>query len=375
VLPTQLITKPLSIEVLNRGRKRVKQIVAPVGAALPGTFQCTCRTVDQSGHIVVPIFEENRVIKEMTIADVDRRLPVGSPVDVEFTIDVKHNIEVRVRVRESGRCERITLQGPPPPQPPSRQEVEEVRVALEELLASFGGSQRARARSRLAQLVNDLNEALFYEDAPKAIQRMAELRDLRDEVEVERGQQLEPPWPRFAQFVQHCRGLAVEAAKATGRSREELLDYIRAQERYAERAYQEKNQTLYRECWQNLDRYAQSLNDLRRAAAPDPFDPTPSDAERAAEDARAEVERFRHYLAAVWKDVRARGRKDLDERLARVAKQSQGLAKRVKEDPYAALREVRRCGTEVAKVEAALKEGRSLKDDEETTTGLLEGML
>src|SRR5262249_28597384 len=30
VLPTQLITKPLQIEVLNRGRQRVKQIVAPV---------------------------------------------------------------------------------------------------------------------------------------------------------------------------------------------------------------------------------------------------------------------------------------------------------------------------------------------------------
>ena len=151
VLPTQLITKPLSIEVLNRGRKRVKQIVAPVGAALPGTFHCVCRTVDQSGRIVVPIFEENRVIKEMTIADVDRRLPVGSPVDVDFAIDVKHNIEVRVRVREAGRCESIRLQGPPPPRSPSRQEVEEACAAVEELLQSFSGSQRARAKARPAQ--------------------------------------------------------------------------------------------------------------------------------------------------------------------------------------------------------------------------------
>ena len=375
VLPTQLITKPLAIEVLGRGRKRVKQIVAPVGAALPGTFHCTCRTVDQSGRIVVPIFEENRVIKEMTITDVDRRLPVGSPVDVEFAIDVKHNIEVRVRVRPSGRCETITLEGPPPPRPPSRRQVEEVQAAIEELLASFSGSQRARARARLTQLVGDLNEALFYEDDPKAIQRMAELCDLRDQLETERGQLLEPPWTRFAQFVQHCRALAVETAKATGRGRDELLDYIRTQERYAERAYQDRNQALYRECWQNLDRYANSLQDLRRAAAPDPLDPAPSDAERAAEDARREVEHFRNYLAAVWKEVRARQRKDLDERLARVAKQSQGLAQRVREDPYAVLRDVRRCGTEVAKVEVALREGRGLKDDEETTTGLLEGML
>src|SRR5205823_13198955 len=47
VLPTQLVTKPLQIEVLNRARQRVKQVVAPIGATLPATFTCTCRTVDQ----------------------------------------------------------------------------------------------------------------------------------------------------------------------------------------------------------------------------------------------------------------------------------------------------------------------------------------
>src|SRR5262249_685784 len=182
VLPTQLITKPLAIEVLDRGRRRVKQIVAPVGAALPGSFQCTCRTVVTSGRIVVPTFEETRCVKEMVVSDPDRRLPAGSPVDVEFAIDVKHNIEVRVRVREANRCERIVLQGPPPPRPPTRAEVEEARAAVEELLPHFSGSQRARARARLAQLVGDLNEALFYEDEPKAIQRLAELRDLRDQL-------------------------------------------------------------------------------------------------------------------------------------------------------------------------------------------------
>src|SRR5262249_4999261 len=171
VLPTQLITKPLSIEVLDRGRKRVKQIVAPIGAALPGTFQCICRTIDQSGRVVVPIFEENRVIKQMVIADVDRRLPAGSPVDVEFKIDVKHNIEVRVLVREARACATITLKGPPPPSVPTPLEVEAIRAAVEEMLEHFSGAYRTRVKARLAQLLKDLHEARFYEDEPKAIQR------------------------------------------------------------------------------------------------------------------------------------------------------------------------------------------------------------
>lgn len=381
VLPTQLITKPLSIEVLDRGRRRVKQIVAPVGAALPGTFQCTCRTVDQSGRVVVPIFEENRVIKQMVIGDVDRRLPAGSPVDVEFKIDVKHNIEVRVLVREASRSETITLQGPPPPSAPTRPEVDAVRATVEELLEHFSGSYRSRVKARLAQLLKDLHEARFYEDEPKAIQRMAELRDLQEELERERGQRIEPPWARFTQLVHHCRILAAEVAKQTGRdtrasgSRDELVEYIRAQERFAERAYQDRNQALYRECWLNLEKYAGQLDDLRRASSSDPSERPASEEEKLREDAATEVERFRRYLSAVWKQVRAKGRKDLDERLAEVAKQSQGLSQRARKEPMAALREARRWGTEVAKVEKLLAEGRSLKDDEETTSGLLEGML
>ncbi len=106
VLPTQLITKPLQIEVLNRVGQRMKQVVAPIGSPLPGTFQCICRTHDQSGRILVPIFEENRVVKEMVIEDLDTRLPVGSPVEVELAIDVKHVIEVTVRLRH-GTSERV----------------------------------------------------------------------------------------------------------------------------------------------------------------------------------------------------------------------------------------------------------------------------
>src|SRR5262249_52875747 len=163
-----LITKPLQIEVLNRARQRVKQVVAPIGATLPATFACTCRTVDQSGRIVVPIFEENRVIKQMVIRDLDPWLPIGSPVEVELAIDV------RVRVKESGRCEAATIEAPPPPRRPTRAAIDEVQQKIDELLPAFSGGYRSRVRSRVGQLREELNEALRYDDEPKAIQRMAE---------------------------------------------------------------------------------------------------------------------------------------------------------------------------------------------------------
>ena len=76
VLPTQLITKPLQIEVLQprpparqTGRRPGRRHAA---GRLPAA---RCRTHDQAGRIVVPIFEENRIIKQMVIADLDPPCP------------------------------------------------------------------------------------------------------------------------------------------------------------------------------------------------------------------------------------------------------------------------------------------------------------
>jgi molecular chaperone DnaK len=370
VLPTQLITKPLAIEVLDRKRQRVKQILAPVGAALPGSFETTCRTIDQSGRIVVPIFEENRVIKQLLLDGLDRSLPVGSPVDVEFRIDVRHSVEVRVNVREANRCERVTLEGPPPPTVPTTSEVSELKERLDELLQGLSGGVRARIKARLGQVLDELYEARHYEDDPKAIQRMAELRELMQQAETEKTRQLEPPWSRFAQLVQHCRALGSEAAKITGRDREEMVDYIKAQERHAERAYHERNQPLYRECWLNLERYLYTLQDICRAGAP----PEEQQSDNPEERARNEVERFRSYLSRVWKEVRTRGRKDLESKLNDIARQSQGLSRGIKDDPAETVRTVRRWMKELGKIEWLAREGRGV-DDEDSATGLLEGLV
>jgi molecular chaperone DnaK len=372
VLPTQLITKPLAIEVLDRQRRRVKRVVAPVGASLPGTFACTCHTVDQAGRVVVPIFEENRVIKQMVVQDLDPALPVGSPVDVEFQIDVKHNIQVSVKVRQANdqevRAETAAIEAAPPPRRPTRADVEEVEQQINGLLAECSGSYRTRVKARLAQLLQDLREALRYEDEPKAIQRMAELRDLLAELHARRGQALEPPWSRFTQLLRHCLDLAARVADATGRGREELFEHIYAQERYAEQAYEEQNLPLYRECFENLGKYAGYLDQILNDALPRP-DRGPSLS--ADEEARHALEQFRGYLAEVWKKVRAAGRAELEKRLSQVAEQGRGLSQRAKSDAPGAIRESRRLVAEVRKVEDLLEGRRPAGTDEDA--GLLEG--
>src|SRR4029077_3456652 len=291
--------------------------------------------------------------------DLDPSLPVGSLVEVELAIDVKHAITVQVRVRQGDlagdRCETATIEAAPPPQRPTRKEIDDVQQQIDKLLGQFSGSFVTRLRDRADQLREDLLEALRYEDEPKAIQRMAELRELLQNLEASQGQMLDPPWPRFAQLVQKCLDLAAKVADATGRKRDELFEHIHSQERYAEQAFEEYNQPLYRECRENLEKYAGYLEQLLRDTLPRP----PVRPSRPPEEeAKSDVARFRAYLASVWKQVRGAGRGDLEERLTEIAGRAKGLSSRIKEQPHDVMRDTHRLGSEVAKIEDQLKNKR-----------------
>jgi hypothetical protein len=163
---------------------------------------------------------------------------------------------------------------------------------------------------------------------------------------------VQPSLPSLSRLVRRCLDLAADVADATGRKREELFEHVYTQERYAEQACEENNQQVYRECFDNLGKYAGYLEQLLGDALPRPMRRS---ARCPEEEARDGLEQFRAGLADVWKKVRAKGRTDLDERLAQVARQGQGLAQRARTDPLAALREVRRLLGEIDKVAEQLQ--------------------
>src|SRR5262249_46343416 len=148
-------------------------------------------------------------------------------------------------------------------------------------------------------------------------------RELLQQLQVSRAQVLDPSWPRFAQLVKHCLYNAAQVAERTGRGREELFEQVYAQERYAEQAYEEKNQTLYRECFDNLGTFAGYLDRLLHDALPrlrrSP-PPTPR------EEAQREEQHFRDFLAAVSEQVRVKGRGSLADRLSGLARQGSTLS-------------------------------------------------
>lgn len=73
----------------------------------------------------------------------------------------------------------------------------------------------------------------------------------------------QPDWKEFARLVRHCLILAGQVADRTGRKREELFEQVYSQERYAEQAFAEQAQSLYSECFDNLQAFAAYLEQLR----------------------------------------------------------------------------------------------------------------
>jgi hypothetical protein len=159
---------------------------------------------------------------------------------------------------------------------------------------------------------------------------------------------LDPPWPACAQRIRDCLHLAAAVAQETGRDRDELLQYVHAQERYAEQARKEMNRSLYHECLANLDKYAAYLEQMRQAAQPRPLELPPRVTE---DDARSRAAQLRTELAQAWKEARARARADLESRLKEVATQAQGLGQRCKSDAPGAFREAERLLAEIASIQ------------------------
>jgi hypothetical protein len=354
--------------VLDRNRQRVKQVLAPVGAPLPNSFTYTFRTVDQSGRVVLPLLEDDRVVKQVLIENLDPDLPAGTPVEVVLHVDAMHNLRVEVTVSAAGRKETVLVEAPPPPRPPTRQDIESVCREFEDQLGQVDGQRRTHGKTHYDRALQDLHEALRYEDEPRAVRRLAELRELLDQLRRQEAQVLEPPWKSFAGLVRDCLILAGDVAERTGRERQELFEQVYAQERFAEQAFAEHNQGLYRECLDNLRKFAgylQRLNsDHLPGAARQGGPPTTA-------DARAEVHRLRNALTTLASAARSRRRPDLQERATGLNARAEQLLDQAAADALGTLREAQRLWAEYDKVEGQLSNRR--RDGGAGTEGLLEG--
>src|SRR5262249_29480321 len=147
-----------------------------------------------------------------------------------------------------------------------------------------------------------------------------------------------------------------------------------AQERYAEQAFEEKNQPLYRECLENLSRLASYLDQLGRDTLPRSQCGPPRPPEQEARDG---VDCLEASLPNGLEMARTKGGVITLERLSQIAERVQELRQKVKPndvaDAPAIVREVRRLLIELQKINQELREPGPRPAGADA--GLLEGTL
>ncbi len=99
--PGAVVTKPIAVRTVDG-----LAVLFAENTALPAAASHTFETADQSGRIVVPIWEGSHEVTRLAIADLPRDLKVGTAVVVEVQILADYRIEAAARLPDLDRAVR-----------------------------------------------------------------------------------------------------------------------------------------------------------------------------------------------------------------------------------------------------------------------------
>jgi molecular chaperone DnaK (HSP70) len=100
--PGSVVTKPIQVRTLDGLFP-----LFPENTALPYTTSHIFETADQSGRIIVPIWEEQHEVTRLEILDLPPGLKVGTPVVVELEVQADYRIVATARLPDLDRSARI----------------------------------------------------------------------------------------------------------------------------------------------------------------------------------------------------------------------------------------------------------------------------
>ena len=236
-LSTAVLSKPIVLEGTD-GDRLVRQVLLAEGTSLPARAQFTFAVADPGGRIRLPIYQENRIIKELR-ANVGA-VKVGSPVGVDIAFDEQVKIQVEFSIGDQSFGGRI--EPPPPDDVPTEHELEQTDASFRAALQPLETADARRLELAYQQARQDLDEARAGADYPKVIQRAADLVGLTRE--ARQAAPLQPPLAVLEKNLASCLTLLPQSARikpqvaaaAMQRDLEQIAD--KARQTYAQRDHQ-----------------------------------------------------------------------------------------------------------------------------------------
>lgn len=257
-LSTAVLSKPIVLEGTD-GDRLARHVLLDEGTSLPTKGQFTFAVADPTGRIRLPIYQENRIIKEL-YAEVGS-VAVGAPVGVEIACDEQVHIQVKFTVGDD--VFGGDIEPPPPESVQSEYDIQQIDARFLEAHSRLDEADRGRLMTAYEVARRDLDEARSGADYPKVIQRAADLEGLVREARL--AEPLRPPFEDLGKNFESCLDLIPQAAEA----RPELVtstlkqDLERALET-ARRAYAQRDHQNYRDAAQAINTTLQFLGGITR---------------------------------------------------------------------------------------------------------------
>ncbi len=228
-----VVAKDIGLEVLRAGRRERKVLLAR-GTGLPASVEHRFFTVDQSGAVVLRLLQNRLPIKALVL-DVDKTLPVGTPVDLKITCDEAMRMEARATV--AGR--ELWAQVDAPEATRFEGSVEALLEEAEQAGRGLWGSYGTAYRKEADKLALGIREVMAT-DPDKLEALCHRMRHLIDDFRGAPGEEMSPPMAMFEETLDSLRRVVYRAASGAlvGMTRAEWETRITDIEARAHKAYE-----------------------------------------------------------------------------------------------------------------------------------------
>jgi molecular chaperone DnaK (HSP70) len=212
--PGSVVTKPIAIRTVGGS-----EVLLPENTALPHTVSHTFETADQSGRIVMPIWEGNHEVSRLEIENIPRDLKEGTHVVVSIQVHSDYRIEASAAVPEIDRSVQVDFRIEPvdtgkiTPEFMRRELAslkEEARAAAAECSSETARDLfQVRLTALESQIDNELKEA--EPNRSRLHEKLSEIRALISSLpKKDTSIALEPPFDDFSNRLADILSRAIE---------------------------------------------------------------------------------------------------------------------------------------------------------------------
>lgn len=226
--PNTKITKP--IRYLARSGFKV---LFPEGEPLPATKTEVCKRGGREDFVAIPVYEGERLLRELRIVGVDRALNVGAEIRFTITIERDYSVKCSAEIVSTKQANAVEFDIEPIKMPSIEELDEDKERVLEEIENGLGAIKdpnlSAQFRRAMRRLDGDYTKARKTNepDSHHLYTLIGEMGKLRTEISKSQDF-LKPPLEDFKGVIRVSRHLAGKLDETAAVSKDDVLKKIAA---------------------------------------------------------------------------------------------------------------------------------------------------